>query len=155
MANAQLKKLDKRKRGSKAPLVYPMERRASEAIGILHVWVIEARGIATVDRGGTSDAFVKMYYDTIATEKHKWASRVHKKTTDPFWHEQMKTMVLGKGESLLVELWDWNRGKDEFLGSVEPIVVDDSLQASDSWYPLGPQQLRAKSRKGLRASCAS
>jgi hypothetical protein len=61
------------------------------------VQLVEAKGLAAADKGGTSDPFC-----TLELEKQKYKSRVEKKTLDPKWGEAFK-FSLGTYGSLFVE----------------------------------------------------
>jgi hypothetical protein len=61
------------------------------------VQLVEAKGLAAADKGGTSDPFC-----TLELEKQKYKSRVEKKTLDPKWGQAFK-FVLGTYGSLFVE----------------------------------------------------
>ena len=61
------------------------------------IQLVEAKGLAAADKGGTSDPFC-----TLELEKQKYKSKVEKKTLDPKWGQAFK-FALGTYGSIFVE----------------------------------------------------
>ena len=83
--------------------------------GTLHVHLMRANGLKSMDRNGKSDPYVKL---TLAGTTHK--SKTIKKTLDPVWDETFKWQgVLRElaAEPLQLHAWDYDFGsRDDKLG---------------------------------------
>ncbi|CAM9100122.1 unnamed protein product, partial [Laminaria digitata] len=118
------------------PFLAP-EEQAKMTIGVLHVKVVEARGLMARDMCGKSDPYVKL----SLTGRHlshgqEWSEglRIAEQTEmvkcrlGPAWNEEFSLPVRRAGAVLRVEVWDWDRGStDDPLGHFEVKVGEELL----------------------------
>ncbi|XP_039628169.1 rasGAP-activating-like protein 1 isoform X2 [Polypterus senegalus] len=105
----------------------------------LRCHIIEARDLAPRDISGTSDPFVRIMFNSQTAE-----TSIIKKTRFPHWDEvlqfELNDTKLEDGQSLALEVWDWDMvGKNDFLGKVE--IPLDCLQKTSqvkAWFRLLP-----------------
>ncbi|XP_008830498.1 ras GTPase-activating protein 4 isoform X2 [Nannospalax galili] len=106
--------------------------------------VLQARDLASKDRNGASDPFVRVHYNGRTQE-----TSVVKKSCYPRWNETFEfELEEGSPKALFVEAWDWDLvSKNDFLGKV--VVNVQRLRAAqqeEGWFRLQPDQ--SKSRRG-------
>jgi Ca2+-dependent lipid-binding protein len=110
--------------------------------------VIEARNLAAMDRGGTSDPYVKI---SSNFGKQAFKTKVIPKTLSPIWNQEYTFLECPPTGSLMLKVWDkdwWMR--DDFLGEIE--VKLDRFQPGkpiDFWEKLTKEP---KKKKGQRTS---
>ncbi|CAM9478050.1 unnamed protein product [Ectocarpus sp. 4 AP-2014] len=132
-----------------ARVLLKAKRKATISIGILHVKVVEARGLMARDGMlGKSDPYVNLALTgRYLSTGQEWSERLRicdrtrtiKYSLNPVWNETFSLPVRRAGAILRVELWDWDRGScDDSLGSVE-VSIDKELRSQktiDTWYVL-------------------
>ncbi|XP_062400652.1 extended synaptotagmin-1 [Sardina pilchardus] len=106
--------------------------------GVLRIHLLEAQNLVAKDKvlglgKGNSDPYVKIHVgDTVLK------SQVIKKNLNPTWNE-MYELVLARDscEEILLELFDKDVDKDDFLGRLT-LAMDDIVQAqhTDQWFTL-------------------
>ena len=90
----------------------------------LEVTMMKAVGLAAVDRGGTSDPYVKLRLEHRASKK----TTVQYKTLNPVWDETISWKLRSLETQLDFDVWDRNEiGHDTFLGEVRLGKLDDLL----------------------------
>ncbi|KAK9057895.1 hypothetical protein SSX86_022734 [Deinandra increscens subsp. villosa] len=105
----------------------------------LLVRVIEARNMPPMDPNGLTDPYVKL---KLGHQRVK--TKVVKKCLNPSWCEEFSFKVEDLKEQLVVSVYDEDKLRDDFVGSVKiPIssvfdTVDKSL--GTVWYPLQPKK---------------
>lgn len=103
---------------------------------VLSVKVIEARHIAAMDKGGTSDPYCRLKCNF---NKQRFKTKVIDKTLTPKWDEMFKFFAPSQAEGqVTLKMWDKDRWTtDDFLGE---IVLELSKFADgkshDLWLPL-------------------
>ncbi|CAM9416791.1 unnamed protein product [Hapterophycus canaliculatus] len=113
-------------------------RRAKISIGILHVKVVEARGLMARDGIlGRSDPYAKLEITgRYLSSGQEWPEnlRIQERTKtikyslNPVWNQDFSLPVRRAGAVLRVELWDWDRNmKDDPLGSFEVKIGEELL----------------------------
>ncbi|CAN0056858.1 unnamed protein product [Scytosiphon promiscuus] len=126
------------------------------SIGILHVKVVEARGLMARDGIlGRSDPYAKLEVTgRYLSSGQEWSENLRireqtktiKYSLNPIWNEEFSLPVRRSGAVLRVELWDWDRNmKDDSLGSFEVKIGEELLSQKtlDMWYVLEtPADLR-------------
>ncbi|XP_054993050.1 ras GTPase-activating protein 4B isoform X2 [Sorex araneus] len=111
--------------------------------GRLRCCVLEARDLASRDRNGASDPFVRVRYNGRTQE-----TSVVKKSRYPRWNETFEfELEEGATDALCVEAWDWDLvSRNDFLGRVEVSVQNLRLaQHQEGWFLLQPD--RSKSQR--------
>ncbi|KAL0077106.1 C2 domain-containing protein [Phycomyces blakesleeanus] len=118
--------------------------------GEVTVQIVEARGLRGVDRGGTSDPFVRVVVGRSPTYKTK----VIKKTLTPEWHETFSASVSNQPTVFDFKVKDHNKLKHSIdLGQCRwniwdlLHVEDGQIAPVDIWlplYPTGSGELRLK-----------
>jgi len=102
----------------------------------LSVKVIEARNIAAMDKGGTSDPYCRLKCNF---NKQRFKTRVIDKTLTPKWEETFKFFAPYPAEGqLTLKMWDKDRWTtDDFLGELQldiTKIADGKLH--DMWIAL-------------------
>lgn len=105
----------------------------------LLVRVIEAKNIPAMDPNGFSDPYVKLQLG-----KHKFKTRVVKKSLNPSWCEEFFFRVDDLKEELLISVLDEDKYfNDDFVGQIK-VPVSQVFDAPDkslgtAWYTLQPK----------------
>ncbi|XP_022716280.1 C2 and GRAM domain-containing protein At1g03370 isoform X2 [Durio zibethinus] len=112
----------------------------------LIVGVIEARNIPAMDLNGFSDPYVRLQLG-----KHKYRTKVVKKTLNPSWGEEFSFKVEDLNEELLISVLDEDKYfNDDFVGHLKLPVsrVFDAHQKSlgTAWYSLHPRNKKSKNK---------
>ncbi|KAI9011886.1 C2 domain-containing protein [Phycomyces nitens] len=109
--------------------------------GLAIVQIIEARGLRGVDKGGTSDPFVRV----VVGKSPVYKTKVIKKTLAPEWHEMFSVPVSNQPTVFDFKVKDHNKLKHSIdLGQCrwniwDLLHVEDGLFAPvDIWLPLYP-----------------
>lgn len=103
-----------------------------------------ARDLPAMDLNGLSDPYVK-----VKLGKHKFKTKVVKKTLNPYWGEEFCFRVEDLNEELLISVLDEDKYfNDDFVGHVKfPVsqVFDAHNKCLDTaWYPLQPKSKKPK-----------
>ncbi|KAF7723819.1 hypothetical protein EC973_001603 [Apophysomyces ossiformis] len=106
--------------------------------GTITVHLIEARGIRGVDRGGTSDPYVRVRVD----KQQIYRTKVIGKTLTPEWNESFTCTVSGQPMVFDFKVKDHNRLSHDvdlgyFRGNIWDFLVA-GVSTSDQWLPLYP-----------------
>jgi tRNA A-37 threonylcarbamoyl transferase component Bud32 len=102
----------------------------------LIVKVLEARNIAAMDKGGTSDPYCRLKCNF---NKQRFKTKVIDKTLTPKWEETFKFFAPAQPEGqVILKMWDKDRWtSDDFLGEIQ---IDISKYADgkphDLWLTL-------------------
>lgn len=105
----------------------------------LLVRAIEARNIPAMDPNGFSDPYVKLQLG-----KHKFRTKVVKKSLNPSWCEEFSFRVDDLKEELLISVLDEDKYfNDDFVGQIR-VPVSRVFDAPDkslgtAWYTLQPK----------------
>jgi len=118
-----------------------MSSKANE--GVLLVSVVEARNLAAMDKGGTSDPYcvVKSTFN-----KQSFKTSVIKKTVTPSWNQQFTFYTSEPVGHVLVKIWDKDRwSSDDFLGEVAvPVKALKNGKVLEEWYTLANEPKKCK-----------
>ncbi|XP_050371585.1 C2 and GRAM domain-containing protein At1g03370 [Argentina anserina] len=112
----------------------------------LVVQVMGARDLPAMDLNGLSDPYVK-----VKLGKHKFKTKVVKKTLNPYWGEEFAFRVDDLNDELLISVLDEDKYfNDDFVGCVKfPVskVFDSHNKCLDTaWHPLQPKSKKPKHR---------
>lgn len=105
----------------------------------LTVTVMEAKDLAAMDIGGTSDPYVKVYL--LPDKNKKYETKVHRKTLNPVFNESFKFLVpYGDvmGKTLVFAVFDFDRfTKNDEIGEVRvPCCNIDLAYVEEHWQEL-------------------
>ncbi|KAI1890621.1 hypothetical protein AGOR_G00155550 [Albula goreensis] len=107
--------------------------------GKLTVGILQAADLISMDTGGTSDPYVKVFL--LPDKKKKFDTKVHKKTLNPVFNETFIFKVpyqeLG-GKTLVMSVYDFDRfSKHDIIGEVKlPMNQVDLGQPIEEWKDL-------------------
>ncbi|XP_036388870.1 synaptotagmin-2-like isoform X1 [Megalops cyprinoides] len=105
----------------------------------LTVGILQAADLISMDTGGTSDPYVKVFL--LPDKKKKFDTKVHKKTLNPVFNESFVFKVpyqeLG-GKTLVMSVYDFDRfSKHDIIGEVKlPMNTVDLGQPIEEWRDL-------------------
>ncbi|XP_036387016.1 synaptotagmin-2-like isoform X2 [Megalops cyprinoides] len=105
----------------------------------LTVGILQAADLISMDTGGTSDPYVKVFL--LPDKKKKFDTKVHKKTLNPVFNETFVFKVpyqeLG-GKTLVMSVYDFDRfSKHDIIGEVKlPMNTVDLGQPIEEWRDL-------------------
>ncbi|XP_048839574.1 synaptotagmin-2-like isoform X2 [Brienomyrus brachyistius] len=105
----------------------------------LTVGILQAADLISMDTGGTSDPYVKVFL--LPDKKKKFDTKVHKKTLNPVFNETFIFKVpyqeLG-GKTLVMSVYDFDRfSKHDIIGEVKvPMNTVDLGQPIEEWRDL-------------------
>ncbi|KAL0978789.1 hypothetical protein UPYG_G00175220 [Umbra pygmaea] len=105
----------------------------------LTVGILQAADLISMDSGGTSDPYVKVY--VLPDKKKKFDTKVHKKTLNPVFNEtfvfKLPYAELG-GKTLVMSVFDYDRfSKHDIIGEVKiPMNTIDLGQPIEEWKDL-------------------
>lgn len=120
----------------------------AEPTPTLVIRVVEARYIAAMDKGGTSDPYCRL---KCSFNKQRFKTKVIDKSLTPKWDESFKFFTHGAPEgTVTLKMWDKDRWTtDDFLGE---ITIDVSRfhdkQPHDSWIALEHEPKKKTPEKG-------
>ncbi|XP_031392558.1 C2 and GRAM domain-containing protein At1g03370 isoform X1 [Punica granatum] len=114
----------------------------------LYVRVIEARNLPAMDLNGLSDPYVRLQLG-----RHRFRTKVVKKSLNPTWAEEFSFKVEDLKEELIVSVLDEDKYfSDDFLGQLKiPVsrVFDaDNGSLGNTWYALQPKNKKSKKECG-------
>jgi len=95
--------------------------------------IISGKELIAMDRGGTSDPYVKVMQGDVQLKK----TQEKKKTLTPEWNEQFDAYIPNKDLQvpLLLQVYDKDlAGKDDFMGQVELKLDDCELNKASDHY---------------------
>ncbi|KAM4588835.1 synaptotagmin-2-like isoform 3-T4 [Odontesthes bonariensis] len=106
----------------------------------LTVGILQAADLISMDSGGTSDPYVKVFL--LPDKKKKYDTKVHKKTLNPVFNEtfvfkQLPYEELG-GKTLVMSVYDYDRfSKHDVIGEVKiPMNTIDLGRPIEEWRDL-------------------
>ncbi|TSM36106.1 Synaptotagmin-1 [Bagarius yarrelli] len=105
----------------------------------LTVGILQCADLISMDSGGTSDPYVKVFL--LPDKKKKFDTKVHKKTLNPVFNETFIFKVpyqeLG-GKTLVMSVYDYDRfSKHDIIGEVKlPMNTVDLGQPIEEWKDL-------------------
>lgn len=106
--------------------------------GMLRIILLEAQSLLAKDKvmgmvKGKSDPYAKISIGEVV-----FKSNVVKENLNPVWNEMYEVVLKPQsGQEVLVELFDKDMDKDDFLGRFKVSVADIiSSQYTDQWYTL-------------------
>lgn len=126
-----------------------MSEHRGQPEGVLHVTAVEARNLAAMDKGGTSDPYVII---KSTFNKQSFKTAVVKKTIAPQWNQQFTFYTSEPTGHLIVRLWDHDRwSSDDFLGEVAiPLKGLKNGKPVDEWYQLTNEPKKTKDKNPNR-----
>lgn len=120
----------------------------SDHTATLSIKVVEARHIAPMDKGGTSDPYCRL---KCSFNKQRFKTKVIDKTLTPKWDENFRFFTPGVPEgTVTLKMWDKDRWTtDDFLGEIT-LDVSKYLdkQPLDSWITLEHEPKKKSPEKG-------
>jgi len=110
-----------------------------------HVYVLEAKNVAAMDKGGTSDPYVTL---SCSMNKQKFKTKAHNKTLNPKWNENNHFQFFTSSEEgqIYLKMFDANLlFKSEFMGETS-IDINKYADAEehDVWLPLTSEPVKKK-----------
>lgn len=118
---------------------------AKQNEGVLLVTVIEARNLAAMDKGGTSDPYcvVKSTFN-----KQSFKTSVIKKTVTPSWNQQFTFYTSEPTGHVMIKVWDKDRwSSDDFLGEAAvPVKGLKNGKPVEEWYTLANEPKKTKDK---------
>jgi len=117
--------------------------------GVLLVTAVEARNLAAMDKGGTSDPYTVI---KSTFNKQTFKSNVVKKTITPVWNQTFTFYTSEPTGHLIVRLWDRDRwSSDDFLGEVAiPLKGVKDGKPIDEWFQLSNEPKKTKDKNPNR-----
>jgi len=122
----------------------------SDHTSTLTIRITEARHIAPMDKGGTSDPYCRL---KCSFNKQRFKTKVIDKTLTPKWDESFKFILFTPGVpegTVTLKMWDKDRWTtDDFLGEVTLDVSKyQDKQPIDSWITLEHEPKKKSPEKG-------
>ncbi|KAI9319764.1 C2 domain-containing protein [Dichotomocladium elegans] len=105
------------------------------------VTLVEAKGLKAMDRGGTSDPYVRFSINNMTVYK----SKTIKKTVQPEWNETFTAKItndITKPAKMRVHVVDWNAISDDDIGDCSFNMwelLKPGETAYDGWISLRPE----------------
>ncbi|KAG7253808.1 hypothetical protein CRUP_029152, partial [Coryphaenoides rupestris] len=100
----------------------------------LTVGILQAADLLSMDSGGTSDPYVKVF--VLPDKKKKFDTKVHKKTLNPVFNETFVFKMGGK--TLVMSVYDFDRfSKHDVIGDIKfPMNTLDLAKPIEEWRDL-------------------
>ncbi|CAG6021720.1 unnamed protein product [Menidia menidia] len=105
----------------------------------LTVGILQAADLLSMDSGGTSDPYVKVF--VLPDKKKKYDTKVHKKTLNPVFNETFVFKIpfqeMG-GKTLVMSVYDFDRfSKHDIIGEIKiPMNTLDLAKPIEEWRDL-------------------
>uniref|UniRef100_A0A8C2ZWH0 Synaptotagmin 2 n=1 Tax=Cyclopterus lumpus TaxID=8103 RepID=A0A8C2ZWH0_CYCLU len=105
----------------------------------LTVGILQAADLLSMDSGGTSDPYVKVF--VLPDKKKKYDTKVHKKTLNPVFNETFTFKIpfqeMG-GKTLVMSVYDFDRfSKHDVIGEIKtPMNTLDLAKPIEEWRDL-------------------
>uniref|UniRef100_A0A3Q2XX27 Synaptotagmin 2 n=1 Tax=Hippocampus comes TaxID=109280 RepID=A0A3Q2XX27_HIPCM len=105
----------------------------------LTVGILQAADLLSMDSGGTSDPYVKVF--VLPDKKKKFDTKVHKKTLNPVFNEtfifKIPFQEMG-GKTLVMSVYDFDRfSKHDVIGEIKiPMNTLDLAKPIEEWRDL-------------------
>uniref|UniRef100_A0A3B4X2R7 Synaptotagmin-2-like n=1 Tax=Seriola lalandi dorsalis TaxID=1841481 RepID=A0A3B4X2R7_SERLL len=105
----------------------------------LTVGILQAADLLSMDSGGTSDPYVKVF--VLPDKKKKFDTKVHKKTLNPVFNETFTFKIpfaeMG-GKTLVMSVYDFDRfSKHDIIGEIKiPMNTLDLAKPIEEWKDL-------------------
>uniref|UniRef100_A0A673JFV9 Synaptotagmin n=1 Tax=Sinocyclocheilus rhinocerous TaxID=307959 RepID=A0A673JFV9_9TELE len=133
-------KKKKNKKGKKGKDGFNMKNmQGGDVCNRLTVGILQCADLISMDSGGTSDPYVKVFI--LPDKKKKFDTKVHKKTLNPVFNESFVFKIpyeeLG-GKTLVMSVYDYDRfSKHDIIGEVKlPMNTVDLGQPIEEWKDL-------------------
>uniref|UniRef100_A0A672NDR4 Synaptotagmin n=1 Tax=Sinocyclocheilus grahami TaxID=75366 RepID=A0A672NDR4_SINGR len=133
-------KKKKNKKGKKGKDGFNMkDMQGGDVCNRLTVGILQCADLISMDSGGTSDPYVKVFI--LPDKKKKFDTKVHKKTLNPVFNESFVFKIpyeeLG-GKTLVMSVYDYDRfSKHDIIGEVKlPMNTVDLGQPIEEWKDL-------------------
>ncbi|XP_063748116.1 synaptotagmin-2-like isoform X1 [Eleginops maclovinus] len=103
------------------------------------VGILQAADLLSMDSGGTSDPYVKVF--VLPDKKKKYDTKVHKKTLNPVFNESFTFKIpfqeMG-GKTLVMSVFDFDRfSKHDVIGEIKiPMNTLDLAKPIEEWRDL-------------------
>jgi len=109
----------------------------------LHVYLVEARNVAAMDKSKTSDPYCVF---KSSFNKQTFKSKVIKKTLAPKWDQEFKFFTSSPEGSIQMKMYDKDLfSSDEFMGEITLNLVEYSDgELHDKWLTLQNEPLKKK-----------
>jgi len=119
----------------------------------LVVRVIEAKNLPPTDPNGLSDPYVRLQLG-----KHRFRTKVIKKSLNPKWNEEFSFRVDDLNEELVISVMDEDKFfNDDFVGQLKvpiSIVFEEEIKSlGTAWYSLQPKSKKSKNKESGVLSC--
>ncbi|XP_026099286.1 synaptotagmin-2-like isoform X2 [Carassius auratus] len=117
----------------------------------LTVGILQAADLLSMDSGGTSDPYVKVFI--LPDKKKKFDTKVHKKTLNPVFNETFNFKIpfteMG-GKTLVMSVYDFDRfSKHDVIGEVKiPMNTLDLAQPIEQWRDLDSAEKEEQEKLG-------
>ncbi|KAM9430231.1 synaptotagmin-B-like isoform 5-T19 [Salvelinus alpinus] len=117
----------------------------------LTVGLLQAADLLSMDSGGTSDPYVKVY--VLPDKKKHFTTKVHKKTLNPTFNETFVFKIpfqeMG-GKTLVMQVFDFDRfSKHDVIGEVKlPLHKLDLAQPLEEWRDLDSAEKEEQEKLG-------
>ncbi|CAJ1962757.1 unnamed protein product [Sphenostylis stenocarpa] len=113
----------------------------------LVVRVIEAKNLPPTDPNGLSDPYVRLQLG-----KHRFRTKVIKKSLNPKWNEEFSFRVDDLNEELVISVMDEDKFfNDDFVGQLRvpiSIVFEEEIKSlGTAWYSLQPKSKKSKNKE--------
>ncbi|XP_047182304.1 C2 and GRAM domain-containing protein At1g03370 isoform X1 [Vigna umbellata] len=113
----------------------------------LVVRVIEAKNLPPTDPNGLSDPYVRLQLG-----KHRFRTKVIKKSLNPKWNEEFSFRVDDLNEELVISVMDEDKFfNDDFVGQLKvpiSIVFEEEIKSlGTAWYSLQPKSKKSKNKE--------
>uniref|UniRef100_A0A3B5AZQ8 Synaptotagmin-2-like n=1 Tax=Stegastes partitus TaxID=144197 RepID=A0A3B5AZQ8_9TELE len=118
----------------------------------LTVGILQAADLLSMDSGGTSDPYVKVF--VLPDKKKKFDTKVHKKTLNPVFNETFTFKIpfqeMG-GKTLVMSVYDFDRfSKHDVIGEIKiPMNTLDLAKPIEEWRDLDSADQEEVKRKIL------
>ncbi|KAG0343842.1 hypothetical protein BG004_004962 [Podila humilis] len=104
-----------------------LDDSSTESKAQFRIYIAQAKGLASRDRNGYSDPYVK-----LAVGGHKFTTQVIHKSLNPVWDAAFDFEIEAQSlpDQIVLMFWDKDRwGRDDFLGTVHVPFEADSIWA--------------------------
>ncbi|RDX72852.1 C2 and GRAM domain-containing protein, partial [Mucuna pruriens] len=113
----------------------------------LVVRVIEAKNLPPTDPNGLSDPYVRLQLG-----KHRFRTKVIKKSLNPKWNEEFSFKVDDLNEELVISVMDEDKFfNDDFVGQLKvpiSLVFEEEIKSlGTAWYSLQPKTKKSKNKE--------
>jgi Ca2+-dependent lipid-binding protein len=112
-------------------LIYISYYYLGRAVGILHITVLEAKGLPTKDITGTNDPYCKL---SLKHDMVVFKTSIKKHTRHPSWEESFPILIYNAEQDIVhIRVFDYNTiMPDELIGECDILIAEltDSVESS-------------------------